>query len=222
MCNEYIEDPKKVLARNNDGQILRAKMKITMSYSPGVNPVSPHFKGVQLNIELPPQSTYMDQKVYRYEQISFEGNTTPTIIHTFIYPTNKVPPNLDQVNLSLTYQQMKDPIKQTGTLRSAAISAKLGFPFFTQILPDIVRENDSAKVMISLDKQAPSLLSVFRDVIESQHLTNRLQNTRMLTFLLHNHAPVSILVSKDDVRIRFQSTDFASLNVIVTETVRRI
>jgi hypothetical protein len=46
-CSEYVEDPDNKLARNEHGQLLRCKLKITLSYSPGANPSGcPHFKGV--------------------------------------------------------------------------------------------------------------------------------------------------------------------------------
>lgn len=46
-CSEYVEDPDNKLARNEHGQLLRTKLKITLSYSPGSNPSGcPHFRGV--------------------------------------------------------------------------------------------------------------------------------------------------------------------------------
>jgi len=44
--NEYVEDPKQIILTNEQGQVLRARYKITMSYQPGQNPVSPCFKNV--------------------------------------------------------------------------------------------------------------------------------------------------------------------------------
>lgn len=43
---EYVEDPKGQILTNFGGQILRSKLRLTLSYQPGSNPVSPHFKSV--------------------------------------------------------------------------------------------------------------------------------------------------------------------------------
>ena len=45
--HEYVEDPKNLIATHHlSGRILRAKLKITLNYNPGSNPVSPYFRAV--------------------------------------------------------------------------------------------------------------------------------------------------------------------------------
>ena len=62
--NEYVEDPKNQIAVSLGGRPLRMKIKVTLSYQPGSNPVSPHFKSVQLNIECDKQSVWCENPVH--------------------------------------------------------------------------------------------------------------------------------------------------------------
>lgn len=57
---EYMEDPKNMIARNDLGQVLRQKVKITLSYQAGSNPVSALFKNVQVSIDLPKTGAYCE------------------------------------------------------------------------------------------------------------------------------------------------------------------
>lgn len=43
-----------------------------------------------------------------------------------------------------------------------------------------------------------------------------------MTFVYHNQIPVSLLISKDEVKIRVQSQDFAALWFITKELCRRL
>lgn len=47
-CSDYVEDPLGKLARNARGQLIRQKVQISLSYSSGLHPTSPHFSNVQL------------------------------------------------------------------------------------------------------------------------------------------------------------------------------
>jgi hypothetical protein len=44
-CSEYVEDEDKV-AKNEHGQVIRTKLKINLSYNPGVNPMGCNFKSI--------------------------------------------------------------------------------------------------------------------------------------------------------------------------------
>jgi hypothetical protein len=43
-----------------------------------------------------------------------------------------------------------------------------------------------------------------------------------MTFILHNQIPVSLLISKDEVKVRIQSPDFSALWLITKEMVKRL
>jgi hypothetical protein len=88
--NEYVEDPKNQIAVSLGGRPLRMKIKVTLSYSPGSNPVSPHFKSVQLNIECDKQSVWCENPVHQFETISFEQSSTPIVVQTYMYPLRQI------------------------------------------------------------------------------------------------------------------------------------
>ena len=53
---------------------------------------------------------------------------------------------------------------QGGKLRSAATSFTLPFPFFVNFIPEVIKDNDNFKLVLSLDAPCPSLLELFNDV----------------------------------------------------------
>lgn len=88
--SEYVEDPKHIILTNMMLQPMRAKLRITMSYQPGSNPVSPHFKAVQMTLEYPKQYLYCEQAVFKQESMSFDGSNTPTVHQLALYPLKKL------------------------------------------------------------------------------------------------------------------------------------
>lgn len=79
--HEYVEDPKNLIATHHlSGRILRAKVKITLNYAPGNNPVSPYFRQIQLNIDSNKYSFYNEQSVFDFSEMSFEHSQTPQVI----------------------------------------------------------------------------------------------------------------------------------------------
>jgi len=62
------------------------KLKVTLSYDPGKNPVSAHFKSVQLNIECDKQIVWTENSVHQFESLSFESSSTPIVVQTYLYP----------------------------------------------------------------------------------------------------------------------------------------
>lgn len=142
---------------------MRAKLKITLSYNPGSNPVSPHFKQIQLNIDCGKESLWCEQPVWNFDQMSFEHSQTPNVVTTFVYPLQRMVAS-SQINISLTYQQIKDPSKQQGTLRSAAQSLEVPFSFQVSLNPDVEKGNEKCKIQITLDKAAPPLPHLFPEV----------------------------------------------------------
>lgn len=78
---EYVEDPRNMIAQNlESGRVLRAKLKVTLSYSPGSNPVSPLFRQVQLNIDCSKETVWCENPVHQFDDLSFEHSQTPTVI----------------------------------------------------------------------------------------------------------------------------------------------
>ena len=63
--------------------------------------------------------------------------------------------------MSLTYTQIKDSTRQTGTLRSAKETVKLPFAHLVQLNPEVDKGNERFKVQINLDKPSPGLTELF-------------------------------------------------------------
>lgn len=65
-------------------------------------------------------------------------------------------------------------------------------------------------------------MALFEDVIESLQARDVCTNKKLISFIYHNKVPVSFLVSKDDLKLRLQCPDFASVWFVLSETVRRL
>lgn len=219
--NEYIEDPKHIIARNEMQQVLRAKLKISLSYQAGSNPISATFKFVQVVIEPPKTGVFVEQQVFRFENLSFVGSSTPNVIQTYIYPTSHDEPTNNKVNVTLTYSQIRDPSRAHGTLRSTTNSFKLSFPFFCTLLPEGIKNEDNFKTQLNLDKKGPSCYEIFKDFFDQQQLPSALQKSKTYTFKLHNQSKTTVMMSKDDLKYRVQSENPNSLQMLLTELYNR-
>ena len=73
-----------------------------------------------------------------------------------------------------------------------------------------------------MNKTVPSINSLFEDVIESLQAREQCTNKKQITFIYHNQTPVSILISKDDLKVRLQSPDFSSIWFIINEVTKRL
>ena len=107
-ANDYIEDPDSKLVRNMQGQLIRQKLQVTLSYSSGSNAQNANFKNVQLSVVYPEHTIYAEQNIFRYDTLSFDGRSTPEKIQVQLYPTNSCEPTSRKVKLYLTYQQNKE------------------------------------------------------------------------------------------------------------------
>ena len=70
---------------------------------------------------------------------------------------------------------------------------------------DLIKDNDNFKLVLSLDSPCPSLLELFSDVELQTPELGEITNTKQVTFILRNEENVSVLVSKDDLKVRFQA-----------------
>lgn len=81
---------------------MRSRIKVTLSYQPGLNPLSPHFSQIQMSLEYPKSRFYCESSVFKYDNISFEGNTTPKVENIFLYPLRKLISD-NELQVTLTY-----------------------------------------------------------------------------------------------------------------------
>ena len=72
---------------------------------------------------------------------------------------------------------------QGGKLRSATASFCLPFSFFTQLLPEVIKDNDKFKLVLSLDAPCPSLLLLYSDVSATTEEA-QLSNSKQVSFLM--------------------------------------
>lgn len=100
----------------------------------------------------------------------------------------------------------------------------LPLAFFVQIAPPQMAPKDpnDMKINLILTKTAPSAVSLFEDVVECLQARDLCTNKKQMCFIYHNKQIVSLLVSKDDLKIRIQSQNFSSLWFIMNEMVKRL
>jgi hypothetical protein len=79
-----------------------------------------------------------------------------------------------------------------------------------------------AGIKLAFNRKAPSLLSLFEDLIESHQARELCTNKKRITFLYHSNVPVFVLVSKDDLKVKIQSSDFPSLWFILKQMIQRL
>ena len=64
------------------------------------------------------------------------------------------------------------------------------------------KESSEPKIKLTINKKAPSILSLFEDVIDNHQAKELCTNKKKITFIYHNQIPVYILISKDATKIR--------------------
>ena len=72
-ANEYVDDPYHNLARSPNGQVLRMKLKVTLSYKPATSYQSVGiFRNTHVHLQLPP-NVYTEQTMFKFENMNFQG-----------------------------------------------------------------------------------------------------------------------------------------------------
>ena len=67
----------------------------------------------------------------------------------------------------------------------------------------MIKDNDNFKLVLALDGPCPSLLQLFSDVELMVSEQAQMTNPKQVTFVLRNQETISLLVSKDDLKLRF-------------------
>eukprot|EP00347_Sterkiella_histriomuscorum_P008020 403346677 len=219
---DYIDDPKGVLAKNDKNLVLRMSLKITLGFK-GSGGNKGCFRNILLQLNLP-SNVYAETTVYKFENINFGGNQTPPVIKVHLYPLKSSFPIETKISISSTYQQVQDLNQQgQGTLRTSMTEVNLPLQFFVQIgAQGASKEASDFKLNLVLNKPTSSAVSLFEDVVESLQARELCTNKKQITFLYHNIVPVSLLVSKDDLKIRIQSPDFCSIWYVTNELIKRL
>lgn len=221
---EYIEDPTRMIARNDQGKVIRMKMKVSLSFR-AAGDDSSILKNIQLQICLPP-NVFAEQTTFKFAELNFGRSLTPPVIQFYLYPMRTSSPISSDISLTATYFQQGS--QNGGLQRTAVASIKLPLAFFLQILPAHQASGqppeNASKINLILNKSAPSVLSLFEDVVESLGAREICQNRKQITFTYHTGAPITLIVSKDDMKVRVQgyTADFSTVWFIYDALTKRL
>jgi len=73
-----------------------------------------------------------------------------------------------------------------------------------------------------LNQPCPSLSSIFEDVIDNQGARQFCQNKKQIGFLTHTQEGITMLISKDDLKIRIQSNSFTCFWTPLNALIERL
>ena len=102
--SEYVDDPEGVYARNESGQVIRLKLKISLSYFAGQYPYGGCFSNVTLNIQAP-AGVLADRTVIKIDSLDFSGRSkTPPFFNVYLYPLRTGHPTSKKVSVMASFQ----------------------------------------------------------------------------------------------------------------------
>ena len=94
---------------------------------------------------------------------------------------------------------------------------RLSFSFFCTLLPEGIKNEDSYKTQLSIDRPGPQCAELFKEFFDLYSLPSSLSKSKTYTFRLHNKSTATIMMSKDDLKYRVQSDSPNSLQLLLTE-----
>ena len=167
---EYMEDPDNILARNPMGQYFRQKLKVTLSYQKAPGSITAGiFRNVQVDLDAP-KGVQLEKKVFKFDQLTLTGSSTPPIEIFFVYAQKDMLPNDMKIEAIVTYQQVRDEKKAGGgsLLRTASNSITMSTSFFLRIT-EPNKDGLESKLMFSWNHQNSigSLPNVFNEMFET-------------------------------------------------------
>ena len=219
---EYLDDPDNILARTSKGQLYRLKVKVTLSYEQAAGQAGVgFFKNVQINLR-PPRGVMADRQQVKFDQLVLSGANTPPTEQIILYATKDMVPQDLHLEATLTYQQVKDQ-KQlesegSGALRTDCTSSLLPVSFFLSII-EPVKESQESKIHFVMQglNMLSSLPDTFKDMFDMQQCDESFKQRRNITFQYHDGETSSILVSKDEKKIRIQANSLCQQWLVINE-----
>ena len=200
-------------------------LKITLGYKSSIQNGGGVYKNILVQLQLP-NTVLCESTIFRFNELNFSGRQTPPVIKVYLYPTRESSPSDQKLTITATYQQVSTKIggEQQNSLRTALNDVSLPLAFFVQIAPSqqIPKDQNDFKINLVLTKNAPSAVSLFEDVVECLQARELCTNKKQMFFHYHNQQSVSFLISKDDLKVRIQSTHFSSLWFIMNELSTRL
>lgn len=228
--NEYIEDPKNLIARNGMGQLYRCKLKVTLSHqaAPGVASTG-YFTNVQVDLSAP-KGVYLEKKMFKHESLTLSGASTPPTEQMYVYAQRDLIPSDLRIEASLTYVQARasasaDPAAKAHGLQRTSFNnrAKLPTSFFLRITQPYKDSMESKLHFQMTDgKILGGLPDFFSEMVEAQKCDESFKKDRNMSFEYHDGAIVSILVSKDNSKIRIQTNHLHCQWLLLREFVEKL
>lgn len=222
-ATEYVDDPNNELAKDETGKHIRLKVKLTVSYEPGVAPSEDggHINNLTLTVRTG-KGVKVDVGIVKHEKVNMSAGSSTPIVHQFwLYPKKEILHFEQEIQIAATYQQSA---KGTGgNIRSAVQSAKLPMAFFVRVCDlNLIKDMSLVKLNFVLNQACPSLTSIFEDIIDNLGARQHCQNKKQIGFLTHTGEGVLILISKDDLKIRLQTNNLAALWIPLSFLVSRL
>lgn len=183
--DEYVDDPKKIYAKGDNGRPIRMKVKLSISYE------GEEVKNLMININLP-KHMEADKITYSYKILNFSSHT-PFTETFYLYPRNDFIPGDNEVVISASYMSSRSG----GGVDLRTAVTKFDIPMSLNcriIVPSNLK--DPCKVTLSTNKDAVQINSFFEDAIDALNARSICTTPNAMSFMYHNDVIVSILISK--------------------------
>ena len=129
-----------------------------------------------------------------------------------------------KIEAFVTYQQIRDEKKAGGALsRTSSNSITMTTSFFLRIT-EPNKDGLESKLMLSWahNSSIGSLPNVFSEMFEAQRCDETFKERRNISFQYHDGAAASILVSKDEKKIRVQACSFDQHWLVLKELTEKL
>jgi len=171
----------------------------------------------------------IEKKVVKHESLTLSGASTPPTETMYVYAQRDMVPNDLKIEATLTYQQVRDEKKmnpQTASgslLRTNCNSTTMPTSFFLRLI-EPQKDNMDNKIqfsMVGMYALGP-LPEVFAEMFDAQRCDESFKQRRNISFQYHDGAVASVLVSKDEKKIRLQTSDLHHQWLLVKEFIDRL
>ena len=167
---------------------------------------------------------FLEKKVLKFDQLTLTGSSTPPTEIFFVYAKKDMVPSDLKIEAIITYQQVRDEKKAGGALlRTACNSVTMSTSFFLRIT-EPNKDGLDSKLMLSWihNTSIGSLPNVVNEMFETQKCDESFKERRNISFQYHDGNAASILVSKDERKIRVQACSFDQQWIVMNELTEKL
>ncbi len=94
--------------------------------------------------------------------------------------------------------------------------------FVRMASPEAVEEEEMAELNMTINKQCPSLLSLFEDVVEGLQARAICTEKNKLVVVYHNQTPAVLSLSDDGMTLQLRAAHFAAIWFVLKELTQRL